>query len=128
MYPEDLKYSETHQWVRVEGDIATVGMTDYAQEQMGDLVYLELPEVGAAVTAGESFGQVESVKAVNDITSPVSGEVTEVNSALLDAPETVNKSAYGDGWLIKVKLSDAGELASLLDNVAYEAHAAKQQG
>jgi glycine cleavage system H protein len=127
MYPDDLKYTEGHQWARPDGEAATIGITDYAQDQMGDLVYVELPEVGDEVTAGAPLGEVESVKAVSDVNSPVSGEVTEVNEALVDAPETVNKDCYGDGWLIKVKMSDPSELDALLDSAAYQAHLAKEQ-
>jgi glycine cleavage system H protein len=127
MYPDDLLYTETHQWARVEGDIATIGITDYAQDQMGDLVYVELPEVGVDVVAGEAAGQVESVKAVSDVQSPVSGEVTEVNQALVDEPETVNRDPYGDGWMIKVRISDKSELASLLNSAAYQEHLAKEK-
>jgi glycine cleavage system H protein len=127
MYPDDLKYTEGHQWTRPDGEAATIGITDYAQDQMGDLVYVELPEVGDEVTAGAPLGEVESVKAVSDVNSPVSGEVTEVNEALVDAPETVNKDCYGDGWLIKVKMSDLSELDALLDSAAYQAHLAKEQ-
>jgi glycine cleavage system H protein len=127
MYPDDLLYTETHQWARITGDVATIGITDYAQDQMGDLVYVELPEVGDEVNAGAPFGQVESVKAVSDVTSPVSGEVIEVNQALVDAPEIANREPYGDGWLIKVRMSDQSEVASLLDSAAYQELLAKQQ-
>jgi glycine cleavage system H protein len=127
MYPGDLRYTSTHQWARIEGEIATIGITHYAQDQMGDLVYVELPEVGDDVTAGEPCGQVESVKAVSDVNSPVSGEVTEINEALVDEPETVNKDPYGEGWLIKVQLSDASEAEGLLDSAAYQAHLAEEQ-
>jgi len=127
MYPDDLLYTETHQWARVEGDIATIGITDYAQDQMGDLVYVELPEVGVEVTAGEPAGQVESVKAVSDVQSPVSGEVTEANQALVDAPETVNRDPYGDGWMMKVRISDKSELNALLNSAAYQEFLAKEK-
>jgi len=127
MYPDDLLYTETHQWARISGDIATVGITDYAQDQMGDLVYVELPEVGDEVNAGAPFGQLESVKAVSDVSSPVSGEVIEANEALVDAPETANRAPYGEGWLIKVRMSDQSEAASLLDSAAYQEFVAKQQ-
>lgn len=118
--PNDLKYTEEHEWVAVEGDIATVGITDYAQGELGDLVFIELPEVGAEVTMSESFGTIEAVKAVSDLFAPVSGFVTEVNEFLAEDPETVNKDPYGDGWMIKVKMSDADELAGLLDADAYK--------
>jgi glycine cleavage system H protein len=127
MYPDDLYYTETHQWARVAGDLATIGITDYAQDQMGDLVYVELPEVGDEVNAGAPLGQVESVKAVSDVVSPVSGEVTEVNQALVDAPETVNRDPYGDGWLAKIRVSDKSEVDALLDSAAYQEHLAKEQ-
>lgn len=127
MYPDDLKYTDNHQWARIEGDIATIGITDYAQDQMGDLVYVELPEVGEEVTAGAPFGQVESVKAVSDIQSPVSGEITEINEALVDTPETANRAPYGEGWLIKVRMSDKSELDSLLDSAAYQELLAKEK-
>jgi glycine cleavage system H protein len=127
MYPDDLLYTESHQWARVTGDIAAIGITDYAQDQMGDLVYVELPEVGIEVNAGAAFGQVESVKAVTDVVSPVSGEVIEANEALVDAPETVNRDPYGEGWLIKVRMSDKSELAALLDSAAYQELLAREQ-
>jgi len=127
MYPNDLHYTETHQWARVAGDVATVGITDYAQDQMGDLVYVELPEVGDEVNAGAPLGQVESVKAVSDVISPVSGEITEVNQALVDAPETVNREPYGDGWLAKIRMTDKSELDALLDSATYQEHLAKEQ-
>ena len=127
MYPDDLKYTDTHQWARIEGDIATIGITDYAQDQMGDLVYVELPEVGEEVNAGAPFGQVESVKAVSDVQSPVSGEITEINEALVDTPETANRAPYGEGWLIKVRMSDKSELDSLLDSAAYQELLAKEK-
>jgi len=127
MYPDDLLYTESHQWARVTGDIAAIGITDYAQDQMGDLVYVELPEVGIEVNAGAAFGQVESVKAVTDVVSPVSGEVIEANEALVDAPETVNRDPYGEGWLIKVRISDKSELAALLDSAAYQELLAREQ-
>ena len=127
MYPIDLHYTETHQWARVAGDVATVGITDYAQDQMGDLVYVELPEVGDEVNAGAPLGQVESVKAVSDVISPVSGEITEVNQALVDTPETVNREPYGDGWLAKIRMTDKSELDALLDSAAYQEHLAKEQ-
>ena len=120
MYPDDLKYSETHQWVRVQGDIATIGMTDYAQEQMGDLVYAEVPEAGRRLIAGEPFASIESVKAVQDLTAPVGGVVVESNSTLSDTPETVNRDPYGEGWLAKVEMEDAGELKNLWTAQRYQ--------
>ncbi|KAM0849999.1 hypothetical protein ACQ4PT_053365 [Festuca glaucescens] len=116
---KDLKYAETHEWVKVEGDSATVGITDHAQDHLGDVVYVELPEVGACVTQGSNFGAVESVKATSDINSPVSGEVVAVNEELHEKPALVNGSPYEGGWIIKVKVSDAGELNSLMDDEKY---------
>ncbi|UCH33023.1 MAG: glycine cleavage system protein GcvH [Armatimonadota bacterium] len=127
MYPDDLVYTESHQWARIEGDIAIIGITDYAQDQMGDLVYVDLPEVGDEVNGGAPLGQVESVKAVSDVVSPVSGEVTAINEALVDEPETVNRDPYGDGWLVKVRMSDPTEAESLLDAAAYQAVLEKEQ-
>lgn len=118
--PEDLKYTEEHEWVAVDGDIATVGITDYAQGELGDLVFVELPEVGTDVEQSSAFGTVEAVKAVSDLFAPVSGSVTETNEALADDPEVVNKDPYGDGWMIKIKLSDPSQLDSLLDAAAYK--------
>ncbi len=115
---EDLRYSDSHEWVKVDGDIATIGISDYAQHALGDIVYVDMPEVGDEVTAGEDFGAVESVKAASDLISPVSGEVVEVNEALEDEPELVNKDAF-ENWIIKVRLSDPGEVDALLDAAAY---------
>ena len=122
--PKDLKYTDEHEWVAVDGDIATIGVTDYAQGELGDLVFVELPEVGDDVTMGESFGTVEAVKAVSDLFAPLSGSVVEVNEMLTDDPEIVNKDPYGDGWMIKIKMSDADELSNLLDPDAYKDHIA----
>ena len=118
--PEDLHYSKDHEWVRVEGDVAVVGITDYAQNSLGDVVYVELPKVGEEFAANESFGSVESVKAVSEVFSPVSGKVAEVNEALNDEPEKVNGDPYGDGWMIKVRMSSPGEVDSLLTAAEYE--------
>lgn len=118
--PTDLKYSKTHEWVRVEGDVATIGITDHAQSELGDIVYLELPEAGRMLGQDEVFGTVESVKAVSDLYSPVSGEVIEVNTPLTDATETVNEDPYGRGWMIKVRMSDPAETDSLLDAAGYQ--------
>lgn len=118
--PDDLFYTEEHEWVMVEGDTATVGITDYAQEELGDVVFVELPDVGDAFTAKESFGSVESVKAVSEIFSPVSGEVVEVNESLTDAPETVNEDPYGDGWMIRLQLENPGELDNLMSADDYK--------
>lgn len=121
--PQDLKYIETHQWVRVADDgTATVGITDYAQEQLGDVVYIGVPDVGVTVTGGEEAGVAESVKSASDVFSPVTGEVLAVNEALEDEPEKVNEDPYGEGWLFQVRLSDPGELDGLMDAEAYAAH------
>jgi glycine cleavage system H protein len=117
MIPSDLKYAKSHEWAKIEGDTATVGITHFAQEQLGDLTYVDLPKVGATLTAGAEMGSVESVKAASELYSPVSGTVTEVNTALDGAPEVVNQDPYTAGWMIKVKLSAAPE--SLLDATAY---------
>ncbi len=113
--PQDLRYTKSHEWVRTEDGVATVGITDHAQEELGDVVFVELPESGATFEAGDSFGVVESVKAVSDLYAPVSGEVVEVNSALEDAPEKVNEDPYGDGWIVKLRVSDEGDLISAAD-------------
>lgn len=115
---ENLRYSDSHEWVSVDGEIATVGISDYAQHALGNIVYVDMPEVGDEVTAGEDFGAVESVKAASDLISPVSGEVVEINEALEDSPELLNEDAFGN-WIMKVKLSDPSELDSLLDAAAY---------
>ena len=120
--PSELKYTKSHEWVRDEGDgTIFVGITDHAQEQLGDLVFVELPEVGETLTAGSECAVVESVKAASDIYSPVSGEVISINEALEDAPETVNEDAYGDGWLFSLRISDEGDLDELLDAEGYAA-------
>lgn len=117
---EELRYSDSHEWAKIEGDIALVGITDYAQHALGNIVYVDMPEVGDEVTAGEEFGAVESVKAASDLISPVSGEVVEINEALDDEPELLNADPYTN-WIMKVKLSDSSEIESLLDAKAYEA-------
>ena len=119
-FPSDLKYGEEHEWVRVEGDTVTVGISDFAQDQLGEVVFVDLPEVGSEVVVGETFGEIESVKSVSDLFSPVTGSVVERNDNLSDAPETVNEDPYGDGWLIKVKMNDASELDALMDAAEYE--------
>lgn len=120
--PENLKYATTHEWVRDEGDgIIAVGITDHAQAALGDLVFVELPEVGAAVSAADESGVVESVKAASDLYSPATGEIVEVNEALADAPETINRDAYGDGWIFKLRVAAAADLDGLLDAAAYQA-------
>ncbi|AZT82829.1 glycine cleavage system protein GcvH [Marinobacter sp. NP-4(2019)] len=126
--PADLKYIETHQWVRVSDDgTATVGITDFAQEQLGDVVYIGVPELGITVNGGEEAGVAESVKSASDVFSPVTGEVIEVNESLEDEPEKVNEDPYGDGWLFKVRLEDQGELDGLMDAVAYAEHVAAEE-
>jgi glycine cleavage system H protein len=118
MYPADLKYTKEHEWVRISGSEARVGITDYAQKQLGDVVYLELPDVGRTVKKGEVFGTIESVKAVSELYAPISGEVTEVNTALTSKPEAVNKDPHGS-WMIVVKAADPGEASDLLDAAKY---------
>lgn len=122
MIPQDLRYMESHEWVRSEGGVATVGISDYAQSEIQDIVYVELPEVGTELTQKTEFGVIESVKAAFDLYAPVSGEVIEVNESLLDAPEQVNESPYGDGWLLKIKVNDAAELDALFDADSYQVH------
>jgi glycine cleavage system H protein len=118
--PEDLHYSKDHEWVRVEGDVSVIGITDYAQNSLGDVVYVELPKAGESFAAHESFGSVESVKAVSEIFTPVGGEVVEVNEALQDEPEKVNTDPYGDGWMIRIRMTNPGEVDSLLSAAEYE--------
>jgi len=122
--PADRRYTKTHEWVSLDGDIATIGVTDFAQSELGDITYLDLPEVGTAISADESFGVIESVKAANDIFSPVDGEVVERNDAAVDAPETVNSSPYGDAWLVKVRITDPTRFEELMDAAAYDEFAA----
>jgi glycine cleavage system H protein len=124
-YPKELKYTKEHEWIKVEGDTGTVGITDHAQQSLGDIVFVELPKPGADVTAGKSFGTVESVKAVSELYAPVSGSVTAVNEALNNEPESVNKDAHG-AWMIKVKIKDKGELNSLLSADDYEKFIAEE--
>lgn len=126
MYPQELKYDREHEWVRVEGDVATIGISHFAQDQLGEVVYVDLPSAGGRLAAGDTFGEVESVKSVSELFSPVSGEIVEVNGALDDTPETVNADPYGDGWMIKVKLSDPAEIDGLMDAAAYEAYLAEE--
>ena len=117
--PEDCRYAESHEWAKAEGDQVKVGISDYAQDQLGDIVFVELPEVGESFEKGAEFGTVESVKAVSEIYMPIAGEVAAVNSDLEDAPEKVNNSPYDDGWMIAVKPADAGQIDGLMDNAAY---------
>ena len=119
-YPEDLKYHEEHDWARIEGDQATFGITWYAQDALGEVVFFDPPEVGSQVQKDQAYAEVESVKAVSDVFAPLSGEIVEVNGALADNPENVNADPYGDGWMVKVRLSDSSELDSLLDVDAYK--------
>lgn len=116
---DDRKYSDSHEWVKLDGEVATIGITDYAQHALGNIVYVDMPEVGDEVNQGDDFGAVESVKAASDLISPVSGEVVEVNEELIDKPELINEDAFGN-WIIKVKISDPSELESLLDAEAYK--------
>ena len=125
-YPGDLKYHREHDWARVEGDEAVLGITWFAQDALGELVHFEAPTAGSNVAAGQSYGEVESVKAVSDVIAPLSGEVLEVNQAAVDAPETVNEDAYGNGWLIRIRLSDPAEVDGLLDVDAYRQVLAEQ--
>jgi glycine cleavage system H protein len=125
MYPTDYRYTKQHEWVKVEGDTGTIGITDYAQQELGDVVFVEMPKPGAKLTAGSSFGTVESVKAVSEIYSPVSGEVRETNPALVDAPEKINSDPHNTAWLIKVILADPKEVSGLMDAAAYQAYIAE---
>ncbi len=120
-YPDDLKYHAEHDWARIEGDSATFGITWYAQDALGEVVFFDPPKVGAQVTKDQAYTEVESVKAVSDVIAPLSGEVTEVNDGLGDKPETINEDPYGEGWLVKVKLSDPSEVESLMDSTEYQA-------
>ena len=120
-YPPDLLYHAEHDWARVEGDVATLGITWYAQDALGEVVFFEAPEVGKSVAKDESYAEIESVKAVSDVIAPLSGEILEVNDAISDSPETVNEDPYGEGWLVKVRLSNPSETESLMGAAAYEA-------
>jgi glycine cleavage system H protein len=117
--PEDLRYSSDHEWVRRDGDEVRIGITDYAQDALGDVVFVQLPAVGAAVTAGDPFGEVESTKSVSDVYAPVSGTVSEINEALVDSPQLLNEDPYGDGWICAIRISEPSHLESLLDAAAY---------
>lgn len=123
-YPDDLRYHPEHDWVRLDGDEAVFGITWYAQDALGEVVYYDPPEIGATITKDESYGELESVKAVSDIIAPASGEVTAVNDAVRDAPETVNTDPYGNGWLIRVRLTEPSQLDGLMDVAAYRAYLA----
>jgi glycine cleavage system H protein len=122
MYPENFRYTKEHEWVLVQGDTATIGITDHAQQELGDIVYVDLPKPGAKLEQGKSLGSVESVKAVSDVYAPVSGEVTEANGALADAPEKLNEDPHGAAWLVKVRLSTAGEVSNLMSAAEYQAY------
>jgi glycine cleavage system H protein len=126
MYPAEYRYTKDHEWILVEGAIGTIGITDYAQQELGDVVFVETPKPGTAVKAGASFGTVESVKAVSEIYSPVSGEVSEQNPLLVDAPEKINQDPHKSAWLVKVKLADPKEVEALMDVKAYEAYVAEK--
>jgi glycine cleavage system H protein len=128
MYPQDLHYTKQHEWVRVSDDLSVIGITDYAQTELGDIVYVDLPRVGAKLEQGKVMGSVESVKAVSDIYAPVSGEVIEINDALASAPEKLNESPHGDGWMVKVRLSAPAEIQGLLAAVDYEKYVAEETG
>lgn len=126
-YPEDLKYSKEHEWVKVEGDVAVIGITDYAQEQLGDIVMVELPSEGDVFAKDDTFGVVESVKSVNDVFTPVAGAVVEVNDTILEGPGVLNEDCYGEGWLIKVQMSNPTDLKDLMDAKAYEAYISEEE-
>lgn len=127
MNPEELRYTQSHEWVRIDGDVGTIGITDYAQKELGDIVYLELPEVGHVFNAEDEFGTVESVKAVSELFTPVSGEVIEINKAAVAEPGIVNDDPFGDGWMIKLKLSTDEEVQKLLSAVQYEEYVKQEE-
>ncbi len=122
MYPENFRYTKEHEWVHVEGDSATIGITDHAQHELGDIVYVDLPKIGANLEQGKSLGSVESVKAVSDVYAPVGGEVTEINATLADAPEKLNEDPHGAAWLIKLKLGDAAQVQNLMTAAEYQTY------
>jgi glycine cleavage system H protein len=126
MYPSDYRYTKEHEWIKVDGSVGTIGITDYAQAELGDVVFVELPKAGTLVKAGQSFGTVESVKAVSEIFSPVSGEVVETNAALADSPEKINQDPHGAAWLVRVRLADPKEISGLMDAAAYQAYIAEK--
>jgi glycine cleavage system H protein len=127
MYPSDYRYTKEHEWIKVNGGMGTIGITDYAQHELGDVVFVELPAAGTKITAGKVFGTVESVKAVSEIYAPVSGEVTEANASLATAPETVNSDPHGAAWLIKIKLDNPSEITGLMDAAAYQAFVSEKE-
>ena len=126
MYPENLRYTREHEWVAVSGSEGTMGVTDFAQKELGDIVFVELPDVGRRIKAGEQFGTIESVKAVSEVYAPASGEVLAVNTGLAERPETINQDPYGKGWILKFRLADPAEIASLMDATAYKAYVAEK--
>jgi len=128
MTPEDSRYARSHEYIHVEGDVGTIGITDYAQKELGDVVFVELPQVGSQLEMGDELGSIESVKAVSELFSPVSGEVVEVNEALADKPDLVNSDPYGDGWMIRVKLSSPDEVEELMSADDYEDYVKKEAG
>lgn len=127
MNPADLKYDKEHEWLKADGDVASIGITDFAQDQLGEVVYVDLPAVGDEVVAGEAFGEIESVKSVSELYSPVTGEVVDVNIALDSKPETVNEDAYGDGWMVKVKMADASQVDGMMSSAEYESFLASEE-
>jgi len=127
MYPSEYRYTKEHEWIKVSGDTGTIGITDYAQHELGDVVFVELPDVGAKIKAGDVFGTIESVKAVSEIYAPVSGEVIEANATLSSAPETVNSDPHGAAWLIKVKLANPADVSGLMDVAAYKAFVSEKE-
>jgi len=126
MYPNDYRYTKDHEWIKLDGQVGTVGITDYAQAELGDVVFVELPKAGTQVKAGQSFGTVESVKAVSEIFSPVGGEVVETNAALADSPEKINQDPHGAAWLVKIRLADPKEISGLMDAASYQAYIAEK--
>jgi glycine cleavage system H protein len=124
-FPEDLKYTKEHEWLRIEDGTAIVGITEYAQQELGDIVYLEMPEVGASFSQNDSIGTIEAVKTVADLYAPVSGEIVGINQELSDTPELINQDPYGKGWMLKIKIGDASELDTLMDGAAYKEHVAE---
>jgi glycine cleavage system H protein len=127
MYPSDYRYTKEHEWIKVSGDMGTIGITDYAQHELGDVVFVEMPAVGSKLTAGQVFGTVESVKAVSEIYAPVSGEVTEVNATLSSTPETLNTDPHGAAWLVKIKLANPADVSGLMDAAAYQAFISEKE-
>jgi glycine cleavage system H protein len=125
-YPEELKYHPEHDWARIEGDEATLGITWFAQDALGELVHFEAPEAGASMSKDQPYGEIESVKAVSDVIAPLSGDVLEVNQKAVDEPEVVNEDPYGDGWLVRIRMTEAAEVDALMDVEAYQAHVAEQ--